>query len=275
MRLDRVFMNGIYPELFTRRRGGGRCASRLEQDGERRTATASRSCAGRRCARRVSEHRRASAHREQLERLAGGHAAGRRSSCRSCSSPQLDMDAVEELADAIEEQRAVNVGDLLEDKEICICAGSGGVGKTTTSAAIAMGMAARGLEGRRAHDRPGQAPRQLARAARARQRGAARRPRALRRARHRDEGRAVGDDARREAHVRRPGRAPRARRGDARPHPVRTASTRRSPTRWPARRSTWRWRSSTSCTRRRATTCSCSTRRRRATRSTSSTRPSA
>jgi anion-transporting ArsA/GET3 family ATPase len=38
----------------------------------------------------------------------------------------------------------MNVGDLLEGKEICICAGSGGVGKTTTSAAIAMGMAARG-----------------------------------------------------------------------------------------------------------------------------------
>ena len=35
--------------------------------------------------------------------------------------------------------------DLLEDKRICICAGAGGVGKTTTSAAIAMGMAARGL----------------------------------------------------------------------------------------------------------------------------------
>ena len=32
----------------------------------------------------------------------------------------------------------------LERKSICICAGSGGVGKTTTSAAIALGMAARG-----------------------------------------------------------------------------------------------------------------------------------
>jgi anion-transporting ArsA/GET3 family ATPase len=40
----------------------------------------------------------------------------------------------------------VNVGDLLEDKEICICAGSGGVGKTTASAAVAMGMAARGYK---------------------------------------------------------------------------------------------------------------------------------
>ena len=40
----------------------------------------------------------------------------------------------------------MDVGDLLEDKQICICAGSGGVGKTTTSAAIAMGMAAQGLK---------------------------------------------------------------------------------------------------------------------------------
>ena len=35
---------------------------------------------------------------------------------------------------------------MLEGKRICICAGAGGVGKTTTSAAIAMGMAARGLK---------------------------------------------------------------------------------------------------------------------------------
>ena len=38
----------------------------------------------------------------------------------------------------------MNVADLLDGKRICICGGSGGVGKTTTSAAIAMGMAARG-----------------------------------------------------------------------------------------------------------------------------------
>ena len=31
------------------------------------------------------------------------------------------------------------VGDILDGKDICICAGSGGVGKTTTSAAIATG----------------------------------------------------------------------------------------------------------------------------------------
>ena len=39
-----------------------------------------------------------------------------------------------------------SVGEVLEGKSICICAGSGGVGKTTTSAAIATGMAAQGLK---------------------------------------------------------------------------------------------------------------------------------
>jgi anion-transporting ArsA/GET3 family ATPase len=39
-----------------------------------------------------------------------------------------------------------SVAELLDGKRVCICAGSGGVGKTTTSAAIAAGMAARGLK---------------------------------------------------------------------------------------------------------------------------------
>ncbi len=38
----------------------------------------------------------------------------------------------------------MSVAELLEGKRVCVCAGSGGVGKTTTSAAIALGMAARG-----------------------------------------------------------------------------------------------------------------------------------
>lgn len=38
------------------------------------------------------------------------------------------------------------IAELLEGKRVCICAGSGGVGKTTTSAAIALGMAARGAK---------------------------------------------------------------------------------------------------------------------------------
>jgi anion-transporting ArsA/GET3 family ATPase len=38
----------------------------------------------------------------------------------------------------------VSVAELLEGKRIAICAGSGGVGKTTCAAALALGMAARG-----------------------------------------------------------------------------------------------------------------------------------
>ncbi|HET9721225.1 MAG TPA: ArsA-related P-loop ATPase [Solirubrobacteraceae bacterium] len=39
----------------------------------------------------------------------------------------------------------MNIPELLEGKRVCVCAGAGGVGKTTTSAVIALGMAARGL----------------------------------------------------------------------------------------------------------------------------------
>ena len=40
----------------------------------------------------------------------------------------------------------MSISDLLDGKRVCVCGGSGGVGKTTTSAAIALGMAARGAK---------------------------------------------------------------------------------------------------------------------------------
>jgi anion-transporting ArsA/GET3 family ATPase len=40
----------------------------------------------------------------------------------------------------------MSVSDLLAEKRVCVCGGSGGVGKTTTSAAIALGMAAEGAK---------------------------------------------------------------------------------------------------------------------------------
>ncbi len=40
----------------------------------------------------------------------------------------------------------MSVAELLEGKRICVCGGSGGVGKTTTSAAVALGMAAGGAK---------------------------------------------------------------------------------------------------------------------------------
>jgi anion-transporting ArsA/GET3 family ATPase len=39
-----------------------------------------------------------------------------------------------------------SIEEILEGRGICICAGSGGVGKTTTSAAVALGMVDRGLK---------------------------------------------------------------------------------------------------------------------------------
>ncbi len=40
----------------------------------------------------------------------------------------------------------MNVPQMLEGKRVCVCAGSGGVGKTTNAAAIALGMAAQGAK---------------------------------------------------------------------------------------------------------------------------------
>ncbi|HUZ29683.1 MAG TPA: ArsA family ATPase [Solirubrobacteraceae bacterium] len=43
-------------------------------------------------------------------------------------------------------QAELGMSELLEGRRVCICAGSGGVGKTSASAAIALGMAARGAK---------------------------------------------------------------------------------------------------------------------------------
>ncbi len=40
----------------------------------------------------------------------------------------------------------MSIAELLAGKRVCVCGGSGGVGKTTTSAAVALGMAARGAK---------------------------------------------------------------------------------------------------------------------------------
>jgi anion-transporting ArsA/GET3 family ATPase len=40
----------------------------------------------------------------------------------------------------------MNIAELLDGRTVCICTGPGGVGKTTTSAAVALGMAANGLK---------------------------------------------------------------------------------------------------------------------------------
>ena len=158
----------------------------------------------------------------------------------------------------------MSVGPLLEGRDICICAGAGGVGKTTTSAAIAVGMAQQGLKVAVLTIDPA---RRLANSLGLPELGQRGAPDRAGRA-----GRAVGDDARREEHLRRDRRQARAGRRHARRGALqpdlqgaldrgrRLAGVHGDGEAPRASR------------RRGATTCSCWTRRPRATRSTSSTR---
>jgi anion-transporting ArsA/GET3 family ATPase len=99
--LDLIFMNGIYPELFT----DAEAAVLREHAGQNSNGNGDPPGVVRRAAMRaaISEHRRASAHTEQLERLTAGSGQDP-VQLPFLFQPQLDMDAVEELADRIEEQ---------------------------------------------------------------------------------------------------------------------------------------------------------------------------
>jgi anion-transporting ArsA/GET3 family ATPase len=100
LKLDQVFMNGIYPELFSDAEAE-LLSRRLEEEAG---ANGAGSDVVRRAALRaaVSEHRRASGHREQVARLE----KGLRKDVVELPfifRPQLDMSAVEVLATEIEE----------------------------------------------------------------------------------------------------------------------------------------------------------------------------
>ena len=181
-------------------------------------------------------------------------AGGDRARSPTCSSTGVDELPVTTPRHAVREHR--RLVDAI-GAHVVVCCGSGGVGKTTTAAVLAVEGARRGPTRRRRHDRPGQAARQHARARRAVQRRRARStatrwdpervaPIARRRA--------VGADARHEVDVRRARHAVRRRRRSRPSASSTTASTATSPARSRARRSTWRWRSCTSCTRRAAST---------------------
>jgi anion-transporting ArsA/GET3 family ATPase len=58
----------------------------------------------------------------------------------------LDPQAAEPAHATTLDSARVSVAEILDGKSVCVCGGSGGVGKTTTSAAIALGMAARGAK---------------------------------------------------------------------------------------------------------------------------------
>jgi anion-transporting ArsA/GET3 family ATPase len=98
LKLDRIFMNGIYPELFTDAEAGT-LRNRLEQEAGSGNGAAIVRRAALRAA--ISEHRRAEAQREQLARLEQG---SRQSALQLpfVFRPQLDMGAVEDLAETIE-----------------------------------------------------------------------------------------------------------------------------------------------------------------------------
>ena len=154
--------------------------------------------------------------------------------------------------------------ELLEGRRIVVCAGAGGVGKTTTAAAIAMGMAERGLKVAVVTIDPA---RRLADSLGLEQLG--NEPRLV-------DGQFEGElwalmlDSKRTFDALIERLAPdEATRDEVLSNRIyQQLSNARSP----ARRSSPRSPSSTSSTRRVSTTCSCSTRRPRATRSTSSTR---
>ena len=131
--VDRIYMNGALPGALLQR--GGRAARRARRRRERRRA--------RRGARRPLRAQPGPLPARPARPPAPpGRGAGQdaalplRARARRRGSPATGEEAG--LMPA--------VGEILEGKDICICAGSGGVGKTTTSAAIATGMAARGLK---------------------------------------------------------------------------------------------------------------------------------
>ena len=103
--LDRIFMNGLYPELFTDAEAEV-LRERADEDadggGPDELVTARR--AALRAA--VSEHHRENAQHAQLERLEA-ESGQRPVELPFLFRPQLDMDAVEELADTIEDQLSV------------------------------------------------------------------------------------------------------------------------------------------------------------------------
>jgi anion-transporting ArsA/GET3 family ATPase len=95
--LDEIFMNGLYPELFSDEETEALRARAESADGKGDALLQAAVRAA------LSEHRRASAQRQQLQRLReeSGEAVVE---LPFLFRPRVDMDAVEELADVIEEQ---------------------------------------------------------------------------------------------------------------------------------------------------------------------------
>jgi anion-transporting ArsA/GET3 family ATPase len=98
LKLDRIFMNGVYPEIFSEQE-----AESLHEALEREVAATNGGPLRRGALQAaVSEHRRATSQREQLSRLEQG-AKQDVVELPFIFRPQLDMGAVEELADRVED----------------------------------------------------------------------------------------------------------------------------------------------------------------------------
>ena len=128
MELSSIVVNGLYPERFTRAecRPVG-CARRRPPGAAGGFARVSARAGAAQPAAAASAGREGAGHDASVPVRAGAGARGARAA----------------LARAGEEA-AVSVERWLRRKDVCVCAGSGGVGKTTASAAIAVGMAMRG-----------------------------------------------------------------------------------------------------------------------------------
>jgi anion-transporting ArsA/GET3 family ATPase len=96
--LDQIFMNGLYPELFSDEEATT-LRERLDQDESANGAGSPIVRAALRAA--LSEYRRATAQQQQLERLRA-ESGEEVLALPFLFRPQLDMEAVEELADVIE-----------------------------------------------------------------------------------------------------------------------------------------------------------------------------
>ena len=245
-----VVVNGLYPDRPRLDRRPVRPPRRPATVGGRRGRAAAAA------AFRPSPHRPAGASRSPAS-PSGSRSP--RSTCRSCSPPASARRRRRRAGrrparpasepsphDGEPAQPASTCGcaRCARRASIIVCCGSGGVGKTTTAAVLAAGGGPPGPPGRASSPstRPGAWPTRSGLAGGLDQRAHARIAGAV-------AGRAVGGDARHQVDVRRP-RAPRyvgrRRRRPSGSWP--TASTATSPARCPARRSTWRPRSSTSCT---------------------------
>ncbi len=131
--VDRVYLNGLYPERFSKA-GAEKLAALAENE---EGASAGGGPGG-----PLRARPRPFAAGAAGTTAAPGRGAGQ--------DPPLSLRARTRgrggAAAFAEALLMPTLNDVLEGKEICICAGSGGVGKTTTSAAIATGMAAQGLK---------------------------------------------------------------------------------------------------------------------------------